>query len=79
MNKMELTKNMDNQETSFPSTPEKEVDLMLEFSRVKTELTDRPKPTNGAYGLYPVQFSNVIIDGCIAIGNPARVVKKLDE
>lgn len=38
------------------------------FRRVRTEWTDGPKSTNGAYGLYPVQCSDVLIDGCIAIG-----------
>ena len=38
------------------------------FYNVKAEWTYGPKPTNGAYGLYPVQCSNVMIDGCVAIG-----------
>jgi len=36
--------------------------------RLRAEWTDGPKPTNGAYGLYPVQSKNVYIDGCVAIG-----------
>jgi parallel beta-helix repeat protein len=38
------------------------------FRRVRTEWTDGPKSTNGAYGIYPVQCTDVLIDGCIAIG-----------
>jgi len=38
------------------------------FRRVRTEWTDGPKPTNGAYGLYPVECKNVLIEDCIAIG-----------
>ncbi|MEL6926506.1 MAG: parallel beta-helix domain-containing protein, partial [Bacteroidota bacterium] len=40
----------------------------INFLKVKTEWTGRPKKTNGAYGLYPVQCSNVLIDGCEAVG-----------
>jgi len=40
----------------------------IQFIKVKTEWTGKPKKTNGAYGLYPVQCSNVLIDGCVAIG-----------
>ena len=40
----------------------------IKFLRVKTEWTDGPKSENGAYGLYPVESKNVLIDGCIAIG-----------
>lgn len=40
----------------------------LRFLRVRVEWTGRPKKTNGAYGLYPVQCQNVLIDGCEAIG-----------
>ena len=38
------------------------------FRRVRTEWTEGPKPTNGAYGLYPVECKNVLIEDCIAIG-----------
>lgn len=38
------------------------------FRGVRTEWTDGPKTTNGAYGLYPVQCRNVLIENCIAIG-----------
>ncbi|MCA9413055.1 MAG: right-handed parallel beta-helix repeat-containing protein [Candidatus Omnitrophica bacterium] len=38
------------------------------YRRVKTEWTGGPKPTNGAYGLYPVSSENVLIEGCVAIG-----------
>ncbi len=40
----------------------------ISFIRVRTEWTGGPKPTNGAYGLYPVECKNVLIDGCVAIG-----------
>lgn len=35
--------------------------------RVRTEWTGGPDPENGAYGLYPVQSKNVLIDGALAI------------
>ncbi len=38
------------------------------FRDVRTEWTGESKTSNGAYGLYPVQCSNVLIDACIAIG-----------
>lgn len=38
------------------------------FRGVRTEWTGGPKMTNGAYGLYPVQCENVLIENCIAIG-----------
>ena len=37
------------------------------FIRVRTEWTGGPKETNGAYGLYPVECKDVLIDGCVAI------------
>lgn len=40
----------------------------ITIRNVRTEWTDGPKPTNGSYGLYPVESKNVLIDGCIAIG-----------
>ena len=40
----------------------------IKFLRVKTEWTNGPNSDNGAYGLYPVESKNVLIDGCIAIG-----------
>ena len=40
----------------------------ITFRNVKVEWTGPPKPTNGGYGLYPVQCDNVVIDGCTAIG-----------
>jgi parallel beta-helix repeat protein len=36
--------------------------------RVRTEWTGGPKPSNGAYGLYPVQCKNVLIEDSVAIG-----------
>ena len=38
------------------------------FGRVRTEWTGGPLSTNGAYGLYPVQSRNILIDGAVAIG-----------
>ena len=40
----------------------------INFLRVRTEWTGGPKESNGAYGFYPVQSTDVLIDGCIAIG-----------
>jgi parallel beta-helix repeat protein len=40
----------------------------ITFKNVKTEWTGIPRKENGAYGLYPVQCDNVMIDGCTAIG-----------
>ncbi len=40
----------------------------VSFINVRTEWTGGPKPTNGAYGLYPVDSTDVLIDGCVAIG-----------
>ena len=37
------------------------------FRNVRTEWTNGPDTKNGAYGLYPVQTTNVLIEGCIAI------------
>jgi parallel beta-helix repeat protein len=34
----------------------------------RVEWTGGPKETNGAYGLYPVQCKNVVIDGCVVKG-----------
>ena len=31
-------------------------------------MTGGPKSTNGAYGFYPVESEDVLIDGCVAIG-----------
>ncbi len=40
----------------------------ISFINVRTEWTGIPKKENGAYGLYPVQCDNVLIDRCEAIG-----------
>ena len=40
----------------------------ISFIRIRTEWTNGPKETNGAYGLYPVQSKDVLIRECIAIG-----------
>ncbi|HEV3118680.1 MAG TPA: parallel beta-helix domain-containing protein [Gemmataceae bacterium] len=36
--------------------------------RVRTQWTSGSKTSNGAYGLYPVQCKNVLIEKCVAIG-----------
>lgn len=36
--------------------------------RLRAEWTGGPKATNGAYGLYPVNSQNVLIEHCVAIG-----------
>ncbi|NJL13537.1 MAG: hypothetical protein HC913_11385 [Microscillaceae bacterium] len=38
------------------------------FRNVRVEWTGKPGPDNGAYGLYPVQCQNVLIEDCQAIG-----------
>ena len=38
------------------------------FRNVRVEWTEGPKSTNGAYGIYPVECENVLIDNCISIG-----------
>ena len=38
------------------------------FRNVRTDWTGEPKTSNGAYGIYPVQCENVLIDGCIVRG-----------
>ena len=40
----------------------------INMINLKTEWTGGPKSTNGAYGLYPVESIDVLIDGCVAIG-----------
>ena len=35
---------------------------------LRTEWTNGPDSNNGAYGLYPVESNDVLIDGCVAIG-----------
>jgi parallel beta-helix repeat protein len=39
----------------------------ISFIKIRTEWTAGPKPSNGGYGLYPVQCQNVLIDACVAI------------
>jgi len=38
------------------------------FRDLRTEWTNGPDPENGAYGIYPVQCENVLIEDCVAIG-----------
>ena len=40
----------------------------ISFLNIRTEWTNGPNASNGAYGLYPVESKNVLIDGCISIG-----------
>jgi parallel beta-helix repeat protein len=40
----------------------------LIIRQVRDEWTNGPDEANGAYGLYPVQCKNVLIDGSVAIG-----------
>ncbi len=40
----------------------------VQVLRVRTEWTSGPLSTNGAYGIYPVQSNNVLIDEAVAIG-----------
>jgi len=40
----------------------------ITFVDVKAEWTAGPDEKNGGYGLYPVQCTNVLIDGCVSIG-----------
>ncbi len=40
----------------------------ITFRGVRAEWTGGPKTSNGAYGFYPVESKNVLIDGCIASG-----------
>lgn len=38
------------------------------FRRIKTEWTKGPQESNGAYGIYPVQCTNILIEDSVAIG-----------
>ena len=38
------------------------------FRGITVEWSGGPKPSNGAYGLYPVQCTNILIEFCVAIG-----------
>jgi parallel beta-helix repeat protein len=40
----------------------------ISFVNVRVEWTGGPKPTNGAYGVYPVSSTNVLIDGAVVRG-----------
>ena len=39
----------------------------ITFRRVKAQWLGGPRPTNGAYGLYPVQCENVLVEHCITV------------
>ncbi|MEI9852723.1 MAG: parallel beta-helix domain-containing protein [Sphingomonas sp.] len=38
------------------------------YKDIRVEWTGGPRPTNGAYGIYPVESKWVLIDGCIVVG-----------
>jgi parallel beta-helix repeat protein len=38
------------------------------YRRLSTGWSGGPKPTNGAYGIYPVSSKNVLVEGCYAYG-----------
>jgi parallel beta-helix repeat protein len=38
------------------------------YRNIRVEWTNGPHTSNGAYGIYPVECQNVLIDGCISIG-----------
>ena len=40
----------------------------ITIRRIKTQWIGGPSSSNGAYGLYPVQCENIMIEHCIAIG-----------
>ena len=40
----------------------------ITFRRIKTQWLGGPSSSNGAYGLYPIQCENIMIEHCIAIG-----------
>lgn len=40
----------------------------VSFINVRVEWTGGPKATNGAYGIYPVQSTNVLVDGAVVYG-----------
>ena len=40
----------------------------INFINIKAQWTGKPKKTNGAYGLYPVNCEKVLIDHCVAKG-----------
>nr|WP_070959952.1 parallel beta-helix domain-containing protein [Hyphomonas sp. Mor2] len=40
----------------------------ITIRRVRTEWTNGPSQENGAYGIYPVQTTNVLVEGNVAIG-----------
>ncbi len=40
----------------------------ITIRRVRTEWTNGPDVNNGAYGIYPVQTTNTLVEGAVAIG-----------
>ncbi|MFK7932219.1 MAG: hypothetical protein AB8G22_01835, partial [Saprospiraceae bacterium] len=55
------------EDTKGDAVKTQDVDGMA-FVEVATIWTGKAKATNGAYGLYPVQCQNVLIDKCEAVG-----------
>ncbi|MBL4787528.1 MAG: right-handed parallel beta-helix repeat-containing protein [Kordiimonadaceae bacterium] len=41
---------------------------VVSFVKIRVEWTGGPKSTNGAYGIYPVESQNVLVDGAVVIG-----------
>ncbi len=62
-----VLENLTVQDTKGDAVKTQMVDGMS-FKSVKTEWTGKPNAKNGGYGLYPVQCTSVLIDGCVAIG-----------
>lgn len=40
----------------------------ITYRNFKAEWTGEPKASNGAYGVYPVQCEDVLVEGCVVIG-----------
>ncbi len=40
----------------------------ITLRKIRVEWTSGPKETNGAYGIYPVNSENVLVEECVAIG-----------
>ena len=41
---------------------------MIVYHRIGVKWTEGPKETNGAYGIYPVESTGVLIEGCVVSG-----------
>ena len=47
----------------------------ITFRRLRVEWTDGPDAGNGAYGLYPVESKNVLIEDSLFMGDPQYPMK----